>query len=372
VKTLLFKRFFHIVLFSLLAFPLQAKKTYTEVPALIHLASNEQDDTSGFNLVEHLPGLLYEKILNGSLKLWDSPKKQVLISSNALQNIEKSNNVTFSKSGHLFINELWSGTRRKTDFVIIGFSFLSESPKGKISFGYVDIQEAMNILASNYIPCNVNGPALLTYIDALYSRRYHFNLLQFGNKDFSVNPTQSLQIKNDAFYSKKKINGLYQLPKTKMVTYTIEKNAGLPNDMGTEIVASIENFLNSNREVFFNIGGDKYFDYQNKNINVTITRVEITEIWEKNSNQITFKPYKIRIFVNNKPLNELQFSDVANWQLLFNFKSFEDVLKEKSFEYNLYKINSELIYFTDSPLYIKALKDYKWSQVSYYVKYSRN
>lgn len=355
-----------------IGFSAEAKKLYTEVPALVHLSRSEQEDTNGFNLVEHLPALIYKGINEGKLTLWDSPKKQIAISPEALKNIESSNSVSFAKTNNLFINELWTGTRRKTEFVIIGFSFLSESAKGKISFGFIDVVEALPLLTRNYIPCNVNGPAALNYIDALYSRRYQFNLLQFGIRDFTVNPASSIAIKKDAFYSKKKVAGLYKIPQSKMVTYVIEKNVSETNDPGTDCLNSIEQFLNQNKEVLFNIGGDKYFDFHNRLFDMTITRIEITEVWEKKGNQIVYTPHSVRLFANNKPLNTLRFDEVAAWQLLIRFKTLEDVLLEKAFGFSIYKINKDLIPYSESALYLKALREYKWSQVSNYVKYSRN
>ena len=371
-KTHLFKRFLYIVLLTLSVGELQAGKLYTEVPALIHMSRSEQEDTNGFNLVEYLPTLIYKKINEGKITLWDSPKKQIAISSEALKNIESSNNVSFARTQNLFLNELWTSSRRKTEFVIIGLSFLSESPKGKISFGYIDMQEALPFLSTELIPCNVNGPAQLTYMNALYSRRYNFNLLQFGVRDFTVNPSSSFSIKKDAFYSKKKVQGIYKFPNTKMVTYVIEKNVTEINDPGTDCLKSIEKYLNDNKEVLFNIGGDNYFDYQKRLFDVTITRIEVTEIWEKKGNVISYKPYQIRIFANNKPLDIISFDDLAKWQLLINFKTLEDVLIEKTFQFSIYKINRDLIAYTEAALYLKALRDYKWTQVSNYVKYSKD
>ncbi|MCC6818421.1 MAG: hypothetical protein IT245_05995 [Bacteroidia bacterium] len=350
----------------------QAGKIYTEVPVLTHLPLGEQEDTFGFNLVEHLPKLVYKSILDGRIILWDSPKKNIAISPEALKNIESNNQVSFASTQNLFLNELWTSSRRKTEFVIIGISFLSESSKGKISFGYIDLKEALPVLGREFIPCNVNGPAQLTYINALFSRRYYFNVLQFGNKDFSVNPSASFSIKKDAFYSKKKVQGLYIIPQTKLVTYVIEKNLAEINDPGTDCMHSIEKYLNDNKEVLFNLGGDKYFDYKKPVTQVTVTRIEITEIWEKKGSLIVYRPFQIRIFANNRPLNTITFEELAKWQILINFKTMEDILQEKSFQYSLYKINKDLIAYTESSLYLKALKEYKWTQVSNYVKYSRN
>lgn len=365
----------YIALFLLsLSSELMAGKPYTEVPALIHLNKEEQEDSNGFNLVEFLPEFMYRQIQSGKVILWDSPKKQIEISFAALSDIEKSNNVSFAKTRNLFINELWSGTRRRTEFVIIGFSFLSESAKGKISFGYVDMKDVIQLLANNNIPCNVNGPAQLTYLNALYSRRYQFNLVQFGNKDFSVRPELSIRIRNEAFYSKKKVQGISKMPLTKMVTYTIEKNPGQPNDIGTACFQTIENYLNENKEVLFNLGGSQYFDFHNRLLNIAITRIEVTEVWTRKGKNITFSPYQITIYANNKPLNTISIAELDQWNLLIGFKTLEDIFIEKSFQYNLYKLNKDLIHISESGYYIKALLDYKWSwtQVSKVVQHSRN
>lgn len=366
------KRLAYILFALFICNGVEAAKSYTEVPVLVHLPISEQDDTFGFNLVEHLPSLIYKQILDGNIKLWDSPKKNISISGEALKNIESNNNVSFARTQNLFLNELWTSSRRKTEFVIVGLSFLSESSKGKISFGYVDLAEAFSILSNELIPCNVNGPAQLNYVNALYSRRYFFNVLQFGAKDFSVNPAASFDIKRDAFYSRKKIQGLYKIPQTKMVTYVIEKNVSEVNDPGTDCMLSIEKYLNGNKEVLFNLGGDRYFDYMRPVHEITVTRIEIMEIWEKKGNLIQYKPYKIKIYANNKPLDPISFEELSKWQILINFKTMEDILQEKSFQFSLYKINRDLIPYTESNLYLKALREYKWTQVSNYVKYSRN
>jgi hypothetical protein len=152
----------------------------------------------------------------------------------------------------------------------------------------------------------------------------------------------------------------------------LEKNISDAGDLGTDCMKSIEKYLNDNKEVLFNLGGDKYFDFQNRLLDITVTRIEITEIWEKKNGVIHYTPYAIRIFANNKPLNTISFTEMSSWQLMINFKTFEDILQEKSFAYSIYKINNELIPYTESSLYLKALLEYKWTQVSMYVKYSRD
>lgn len=349
-----------------------ARKIYTEIPTLIHLAETEQDDTFGFNLVQSLPSFLYDQINKGKIKLWDSPKKQLNISAEALKNIEASNQVSFAKQRHIFFNELWTSNLSKTEFVIMGISFLTESKNGKISLGYIDLSEALLSLSQNYVPCNVNGPAKITYLEALYSRRYQFNLLQFGKQDFSQDPVQSFRIKKDAFYSKKKVEGVYQVKQDKLITYVIEPNDIDSSDAGTLCIQQIESYLNDNKEILFNLGGNQYFDYQNRLLDIRITRMEVTEIWTQGTDKsIHSSVQSIRLFANNKPLQTIAFADISKWQLLMNFKTLEDILQEKTFQYHLYKINQDLIPYNESDIYIKALKNYYWTKVSYYVKYSR-
>ncbi len=366
----MFKKYF-IFLVLIVALQAEAKKLYTEVPVLTHLPKSEQNDTFGFNLVEHLPKLIYNQLKNSKIKLWDSPKKQIEISFSAVQKIESDNSVSFSRVENLFINELWTSSLRKTSFVIMGFSFLAESPKGKISFGYVDLSECFGILSQSIIPTNVNGCNQLNYIDALYSRRYFFNLLQFGPNDFSGSPQASFKIKNDAFYSKKKVQDVVKLKNKKEVTYTLEKNPGQENDPATNIFNTIETYINKNKSIIFKHGGDKHYKNNSLLSDFTITRIEILEIWEKKGNLIVYKPSKIKIYINNKALDFIDLEEFNQWKLLFNFKNIEDVLIEKQFSFIIYKINAELIPYEESSLFLRALKEYKWSQVSNFVKYTK-
>ncbi|MDI1234112.1 MAG: hypothetical protein PSX81_07515 [bacterium] len=368
----MYKKLLYILLFSA-CINLQARtKAYTEVPVLIHLYAANQSDTNGFNLVTDLPQLIYKKINEGTLTLWDSPKKQIAISASALKNIEVNNRTSFANVESLFINEVWTSSRRRTEFYIVGFSFLAETENGRVSFGYVDAQEAFPFLVQNNIPTNVNGPAELSYINALYSKRYDFSLIQFGNKDFTKDLSLAQKIKKEAFFSKKKIIGLQPLPQTKMLSYVLEKNLQNPNDPASAMLNSIENFLNESKEIFFEIGGSKYYDFEKYKSEITITRIEITEIWEKRGNLIYYRPQFVQLYANNKPLNLLSFDDIMKWHLLIKFKSMEDILTEKNYLFNIFKCNNTMIPPNEAPFYYKALKEYQWTQVSNYVRFTKN
>ncbi len=348
------------------------KRSYTEVPALVHLYLTSQNDTNGFNIVRELPALFYKNILENKLTLWDSPKKQIAISASALQSIEKNNNTYFSNVESLFINELWTSNRRRTQFYIAGFSFLAETDRGRVAFGYIDAKEAYKIMSTNFLTTNVDGAAELNFIDALYSRKYDFSLVQFGSNDFSKKIDLAYKIKKDAFYSNKKIEGLYHIPNTKMVAYTIEKNHSDPNDMGSVLIKGIESYLNNHRDVFFAIGGKNYFDVNNYKNELTVTRLEFTEVWENKGNYNSYNLRNIKIYINNKPLNTLTLQEFNNWNIIFNFKTIEDIVTEKKYLFSIFKLNSVLLPPNEASIYLKALKEYKWTQVSQYVKYNNN
>lgn len=372
MRTPLSKRIFYIILLFPF-FSLHARfKSYTEVPVLLHLYEVNQNDTNGFNLVTELPKLIYRKINEQKITLWDSPKKQIAISASALKSIESNNNTSFANVESLFIHEVWTSSRTKTEFYVVGFSFLAETEKGRIAFGYIDAVEAFQILFSNYIPTNVNGPAELSFINALYSKRYDFSLIQFGNTDLTKNLSLPQQIKKEAFYSRKKVIGLQPLPQTKMLSYALEKNLENPEDPASLLLLSIENFLNESKEVFFEIGGSRYYNFLKYKNEVSVTRIEITEVWKKTGNKIIYEPRYVQLYVNNKPMNLLTFDEIMKWHLLIKFKSLEDILIEKNYLFTIFKLNNTMIPITEAQFYYKALKNYRWTQVSNYVKYSKD
>jgi hypothetical protein len=75
------------------------------------------------------------------------------------------------------------------------------------------------------------------------------------------------------------------------------------------------------------------------------------------------------IYINNKPLNAVTADEIYNWGLLYRYKTIEDLIQEKSYDFVLTRINSTLIPEWDSHKYLKALSVYNWSQVSRYVQF---
>ena len=133
---------------------------------------------------------------------------------------------------------------------------------------------------------------------------------------------------------------------------------------------TLEEFFNSHREEFFNIGGDRYYDYKTYKSGLKITRLEIDEIWTKQENGMQEKNIvTVTFFINNKKMKPMTLAEMNHYKLLFIFKTPEDIIKEKKFKYELFKLNGNYIAPEQSHKYIEALDKYHWSQVSNFVKF---
>ncbi len=342
---------------------------YTDKPVLVNLNVSRQSDTMGFNMPHELIEFFHEMINDGKCTLWDSPQKSFKISVDALRAVEASSGTSFTKSADVFLHEYWSSKRSHTTFTIVGISFINAGTKGKVSYGYVDFTECWKDIAERKIECNVNGPADLTLVNALYSRNYNFNVVGFGNKDFKSRPEDAIKIRDKAFFGKRPVEGLYIIPQTKKIVYTVEQDFNESKEIGHVFFTNIQDYLNANKEVLLNIGGSNYFDYKTFKSEITVTRIEVNEIWTKKNGYIEYEIQNIVIFVNNRKLDPVGIDVLLGWGVLFNFKTAEDVLKEKKFNYILVKLNNTFVVESDSPKFIKSLEKYSWTQVSRYVKF---
>lgn len=343
---------------------------YTNKPVLVNLNINRQTDSMGFNMVYELQNHCYKLIISGEIKLWDSPQKTIRISPSALQAIEQSSDTRFNKTANVFLHEYWSSGRNKTAFTITGISFINDGPRGKVSYGYVDLKENWSKLSAIMLECNVNGPATIRLTDALYSRNYNFNVVQFGRKSFTKNPETSIRIRDKAFFNGRNIEGKYDIPQSKTVYYKLVAHTEDSDDPGNMIITTIQKFLNENKDVLFNLGADKYYDYKLLKSDIAVTGLDFQEEWNLLPDKsILYHLKSITIYINNKPLSPVSAEDIGRWELLYRYKSLEDIVQEKTYDMVLTRINSTLIPEWDSHKYLKALSVYSWSQVSRYVQF---
>lgn len=338
---------------------------YRDKPVLTHLNKVEQNDTFGFNLVKSLPKLVYSLVKEDKLKLWDSPQKTIQITFSTLANIERSSNTLFIETKDLFFNEVWSSTRKKTTFNIVGFSFINKNEKGSsVSYGFIDMEDIFNMLADSIIPTNANGSHNITYLDALYSRNYHFNVVQFGSSTFKDDIAKSLLVKEKAFNKKKRVVNKVILPTAKSVVYEI-----VNSEKSKPLYKAFQGFLNDNPEFFFNNGGNRIFTHLLSDFNFSISKIEITEIWDKNNGLTTYNPQYIRLYFNNIPLPPISIKEFNQYRLKIAFQDLKSALRIKDFDYMLTKINHEEIPSAQSSKYIRAFDNYFWTQITEYVKY---
>jgi hypothetical protein len=358
------------ILFSLrIVSAASAPKQFTDVPVLLQIPFDNQSDTFGFNLVHQLPEICYSLILQGKVSLWDSPKKQINISADGLKALEKGSATSFLKTKFLFLNELWTTDAKKSSYYIVGFSFMNVSKSGNVDYGFIDFEDIKPHLVKEKIKSNANGSYGVNVLEAIYSRRYFFRLLQFGSSNFKDKEEESQTIINVMFHPSKKQLNVYQLPERKWISYAIQRTSNDHVVNGASIYRFFEQIMSSNRDILFDYGGDRYFTHR-FNSELVVSRIEVEEVWIKNRGQIVYYPVHVIVYVNNKKLDPIKISDLTTLGFWFHLKGMEDILKEKEFDFELSKINHTYIAGEESIFYKTALFQTAWSQLSRFVKYS--
>jgi len=358
-------RLFILVVFSLSSLSTMAAG-FDYTPTIIQLNKNHQGDTVGFSLVDNIYHLFYKQILDEKVTLWESPAKQIKISPNALQLIESENKIAFRECENLFINEYWKLYKKNFEFQILGFSFYSrKADKTKVNFGYIDANDVKLVLSSTPIPTNINGPINLSYWQALMSKHYHFNIVKFGNVDLAKNPTYAFDLKSKVFESSKIKSNKYDIPDVKEIEYFVLP--GLDSlSSGYLLCQSIEMYFEEHRNQYFNMTQVPVTSHLDVNTDLVVSRVEITEVWERNAdNEITFVPQSVRIFINNTAMPELTMEELARMQLLVEFRPFEEYIKDKEFKYNIKRVNYEPIYGYEANSVKSALFNKAWNKIDY-------
>ena len=343
---------------------------YTDKPVIIHIDKSKQLDTNGFNIGKEILNAAYQLIIEEKIGLYLSPKKESQISVSSLRAIEKSSSVDFKKVKDVFFHEYWTSNKRRTLFTIVGISFVAKSKTGEnVSLGYVDLKEVWPYFGAINVHMNENGNAGMKITEAMYSRRYRFNIIQFGRKDFKAKPYKSIQCRKKAFNGKKELEALAPFKRNKRVKYLIQQRISEPTETGNLIYTNIASFLNQNKQVLLNIGGEKYFNYLTLKSDVAVTRIEVVEHISKfNEGGLNSELQELLIYVKGKPLNPVSLETLLNWDIIFNFNSIDDVLRGKKFNYTLLELNSVPLPEEESDWYLQGINTYDWSRLTYFVE----
>jgi hypothetical protein len=352
-----------LVLFFLIINGSESKAGFDYTPVLIHLNSAHQNDSIGFNLIDALPQIIYKRLLSGELSLWDSPKKETRIGLESLQAIEQSTGTSFLEIQDLFINEMWRHYKHQFEFNIIGFTFINSSSSGqKVVYGFVDVQEIKEMLQTLIIPTNANGPNNLTFWDALYSKNYPFNIVQFGKENFEKNPHRSLEMKKTYFVNTKFNTNQIKLPLSKEISYFILATSF--NRQNKLLFDELNGYFNLNKQDFFNIGGSEIVSYLDKSKVISISKITVEAIITKTNGYNERKIKQVVFYSDGKALSPLTGDQINSLSMLIDFKSLKEFLEGQSYQFTLTKINHQLVPGGYSGQYIEALNGNNWNKIT--------
>jgi hypothetical protein len=339
---------------------IQKASAYQLKPVIIQLFAAEQPDTMGFNLATALPAFLYEKIISGEVKLYDSPEKSVEITPSTLKQIEQTNNSRMVLSKSIFIHELWTLRKGRFSFFPMGVTISDFDISGKvISYGYIDFQEAFDLLSQTPVHSNANGSDQFSHWDAIKSRRYIYRLIQFGRKVLH-DKQEALRILEQTEAATRYTDALPQLSERKLIRYTIDRD--VQHNGNTDIINRIEKALRNDKQLYDSAMQLTPVDPYSQ---LRITSIEIVEVWQKNGEFFDYYPMFVKLYNHGKPLKELNFSDYQST----DFRLFANDVTSKRFELTIIEINKQKIPYGESLRYLNALRSGdSWTQITTHVK----
>jgi hypothetical protein len=356
------------ILFLFFLFPLFLQAE--EIPVLLFVSTYDQDDSLGFNLVQSLPEFVYERIIEGKVTLWDSPKKEDRIEPKTLIQIEKAEQTSFKVTSQLFIYEKWNKERKRLNIQTVGFYFSSKKDDGgEVAYGFVDYADLDSAFQFTLLPSNADGNCSMTYDEALKQKLYNYNIVQYGGKRME-SVEEAIRVKNEItpLLPKKKWN---EKDDCKFVKYLIEDSSATqdPSMMASrKFLIAFSKYLTETPELFLNIGGDKLTNDPSK-FRITVNKVEMDEYWIMKDGAVDYSIYSMVIYVNNTPLSALSLEEIQQLDFLIGFSSVNDFLKEKEFYFRILKINSQEIPADKSSAYLNGIRELRWSHLIEWAKY---
>jgi hypothetical protein len=358
------KHRFPFLLVMLLTIPMLLKAQDKKV--MLYASRTAQADSGSDNIVRAISNILYGSIKSGKVTLWDSPKKMMKITPTALASIERSSQTNFQETGMLFVYENWKLRKKEAEIEILGFSFTNRNGKGEdISYGYVDYAEVAELMRVSRIPSGISGYHDISPEQRLKYNEYRYNIVQYDGE--SVNSEASARIQAEVFTDRRIKADIAAPEKEKLIVYTIEYSDKLADDVSGKnsklLFNAIETFLTDNREIFFNAGGDKAMSHVGKK-NITVSQVEVTELWKKSTEGFSSRPSSLRIFVDGKPVGPFSIHEVNSWQLPVGLVSMEDCIKDKKFHFIISRVNDQEIKRYEAIRTQKALLNQEWSQLN--------
>ena len=122
-------------------------------------------------------------------------------------------------------------------------------------------------------------------------------------------------------------------------------------------------FFNANQQEFFNYGGDQVYSFL-KNVPIRISDFDVIETWNKdNTGKVYFTPQYIVLYAKGIRLAPIPFDKLNDWKLQYGDASLSAFLSEKSFPYEIRKINETMIPGTLAQSYKDELFAFPWNHI---------
>lgn len=339
-----------------------------QIPVILRVSRTEQSDTLGCNFVNELTRITYDAIVNGKARLWNSPQKEIQIMGSSLQEIERASGTSFMDQEVVFIYEYWSNLNADLKSTTNGFLFANKTKTGEdVEYGYVEYLDLQEYFMRERVLTNANGNFNANLAGYIQSKNYNYNFLQFAGKVID-NITDSRKIR-DEFIGQLRFNqsafARNEVPQ-KMVVWTLDYSTETANEKfasGNLLLSTIDKFLRSNEEVFFNLGGDQILTHFQKG-KWKVSKLEVHELWKKINGEIMFDPTEVTIFINDKPLTVIPFRDMLKMDVKVGDLHWLDVIRTKNFNYVIRSINNQTLVRSESYSYQKALLEAEWNKLS--------
>lgn len=341
---------------------------YKNVAALLLLRHNVQHDTIGFNLVSECNRLFYQLIAEERISLYTAPGSSTVVSPMDLQVMERNAGIAFTASQELFIYESWSSNRRETNFGLVGFSVIGQGLE-RVNFGWISAEEVMPYLRNSLITVNRNGSPGTTFLQAYLSRRYVYQLVQFGAEDFNATPLRGFEINREAFQSSKKVKNRFEIPHVKELTFRVTyRHYTTDLDESKKLFESLTIFFRNNPE--FVLNHCKMADSSRRKIKFPLSpdlvKLETNERWVAGDRDTVKMPETLRVYDRN--LGEISFSmnDLRPYKVYVGFEAAETFITRRQYPYRLVSLNDSAVKSHEQDNILEALNRYFWPQLTVY------
>ena len=343
-----------------------------QIPVILRISAAEQSDTTGCNFVRELTRITYAAIMSGRVTLWNSPGKEIPVSSSSLKSIEIASGLSFTDQDVVFIYEVWSDNGNILKFNTTGFLFSGKNQSGEsVEFGYVESGSLLEFLIREPVRSNANGNHNASLAGYLAGKKFNYNFIQFAGKIID-NPADSRKIMEE-YVSGRDImsvmdsgNDILQ----KLVVYSID----FSNDVSKEksvnankILKAVESYLRLNEELVYNLGGDSVIQHTPAG-RWKVSRIMVTELWKKIGSSLQSDLAGVTVYINNFALQEIPYRDLVKMDdLRIDELSFDEYLRNRNYTFVIRRINSVEIPRSDAFLYYKALLTGEWNRITEFV-----